>query len=501
MPHDGQIDIVTAFFIDWMQGVFLRCGRKYGKTDVAIYCMYMFGLLFEGSECYYVADEKDHARDICWDNRRLPEFFTTIRQWKKETTNEFIKRKRKGIELQKKWVASYNNSEMIVKLHNGSILKVDGAKNFSKADGLSPIFVVYDEFKHHNPKYDQAMRPNLKTFNGRIMIIGTPPDNEDNYYCATEDEFKNKKNHKHFLLPSHLNPHVYDGPNDEGLKEEEEALRLKGEHHIFLREYMCEIVPDASRQIFPMFDVPRRNHKTKRYEGRTKHVRPHDELLLDIKSRKRDFDFHICFDAGSAVCFGVLLVAVNRHDKRFIIIDEIYEESQQRTSTGQIYPRAEEKMDEIELYRDNWYQIYDHAATWFQVEVANQFDEHLNPCQKDTKKKEAKLSIIKDIMLVGLHPSEDEGIPTPDPIFLVSDRCQNFISEVSKYAKDENGKIAKRNDHLLDCLRYILNESNYYTLFEEYKKQETTRRFETPATDFNSNLSQNERILSGVDYD
>ena len=486
VPHDGQMPIVMAFFLEWAQGIFLRCGRKYGKTDVAIYCMYMFGLLFENSECYYVADEKDHARDICWDNRRLPEFFTTIRQWKWETQDEFIKRKRKGMELQKRWVSSYNNSEMIVKLHNGSILKVDGAKNYSKADGLSPIFVVYDEFKHHNPKYDQAMRPNLKTFNGRIMIIGTPPDNEDNYYCATEDEFKNKKNHKHFLLPSYLNPHVYDGPDDEGLAEEEEALRRKGEHHIFQREYMCQIVPDAQRQIFPMFRVPKKNHETNRFEGETQHVRPHSDLINEIKYRRRDFDFYICFDAGSAVCFGVLLVAVNRHDKRFIVVDEIYETSQMKTSTGQIYPRATALMDEIHLFRDDWYQVYDHAATWFSVEVANQFDEALMPCQKDTKKKEAKLSMIKDVML-------EEGL------FLVSDRCQNFISEVSKYAKDENGKIAKKDDHLLDCLRYILNESNYYTLFEEYKESKTEDRFSTPERDMMERSRTNEALLGADD--
>ena len=115
--------------------------------------------------------------------------------------------------LQKKWVTRVNETEMMVRLDNGSMLKVDGAKNWKKADGLGPVFIVYDEFKNHDPRYDRAARPNLMDLNGRILIIGTPPDNEDNYYCETEVEFQNKPNHKYYKRPSWMNPHVYSGPD------------------------------------------------------------------------------------------------------------------------------------------------------------------------------------------------------------------------------------------------------------------------------------------------
>lgn len=478
MPHDGQVPVATSFFIYWLIGVFLRCGRKFGKTELAIYCMYMFAKLFPNSECYYVADEKDHARDICWDNRRLPEFFTSFRIQKNESQEDFVRRKKAGNRLQDQWVRKVNESEMYVRLDNNSMLKVDGAKNWKKADGLGPVFIVYDEFKNHDPRYDRAARPNLMDLNGRIMIIGTPPDNEDNYYCRTEQEFMIKPGHAYFKRPSWTNPHVYGGRDCPKLKAEKEALTRKGELHVYLREYECEIVPDTSKQIFPMLKYPSKNFETDKYEGRTEHVRPHFEILSIISARPRDWDWYVCFDAGSATTFAVLFVAINRHTKQICFLDEVYETEQIRMTTKIIYDQAEVKMDELHFFRDDWNQIYDNAATWFANEVHAHYDDvALMPCTKDVKKKEAKLSLIKDVML------EPE-------MYLISDRCQNFIKEKVNYAKDDKGKIPKINDHLLDCERYIFNESHYDMLFQEYIDNKNNRRFETPDSDLAKHFRQ-----------
>lgn len=478
MPHNGQIDIASAFFIEWMIGLFLRCGRKFGKTELAIYCMYMFGKLFPNSECYYVADEKDHARDICWDNRRLPEFFTSFTINANESQESFSKRRANGRKLQDAWVRKVTESDMTVRLDNGSMLKVDGAKNWKKADGLGPVFLVYDEFKNHDPRYDRAARPNLMTYNGRIMIIGTAPDNEDNYYCETEIEFQNKPNHRHFIKPSWMNNHVYGGPDCPKLKAERDAYERKGELHVYLREYECLIVPDTKRQIFPMFTFPKKNFETGLYEGRTNHVRPHFEVLSIISRRPKDWDWYCSFDAGSALAFGVLMVGINRYTKQVVLCDEVYETEHMRTTTRVVYPQAQAKMSEIHAFMADWYQIYDNAALWFANEVAAEYDEALMPCTKDMNKKEAKLSLIKDIML---EYNERIG----DYMFIVSDRCQKFIWETVGYATDNNGKIPKINDHLLDNLRYILNQAHYDTLWVEYKQEKSKRRYETPETDFN----------------
>jgi len=434
-PHDGQFDIVKAFFIDWCEGIFLQCGRKFGKTELAVYILYMFGLLFENAECYFVADEKDHARKILWNNGRLPRFFTSFRQGKDESYADFTHRRKVGEMLQKKWVVGSNNVDMTVTLHNGSMVMVEGAKNYSKADGLSPAIAVYDEFKHHDERFDIAMRPNLRTFNGRILIMGTPPDNEQNYYCKIAEEFRHKKGHIWVQKPSWENPHVYDGPDDEGLAEEEKEYRRRNEYHIFAREYLAEITPDQNAMIFPMLE-------------RRKHIGKYEEMVAEIKKHHRDWDLFVSFDPASASVFGVLLVAVNKLDKRVWLLDEIYESSTMETRAKNIFVKAREKWRAINAFDADWHKIYDYAATWFQVEVQGEFDENIFPCQKDLKNKEAKLSVIKDIMIYDR--------------FLVSEKCPKTFWELQLYKKDEKGMIPKEHDHNIDNLRYILNAA-YYT--------------------------------------
>lgn len=484
MPHEGQIDVAYDFFYNWIIGIFMRCGRKFGKTEFAIYCMYMFCQLFENSEAYYVADEKDHARDICWDNRRLPEFFTSFRRMKNETVEQYQARKKRGRQLQDEWVGKVNESEMYVRLKNGSMLKVDGAKNWKKADGLGPIFIVYDEFKNHDPRYDRAARPNLMDLNGRILIIGTPPDNEDNYYCETEQEFMLKPHHKALRKPSWMNPHVYGGRDCSKLRIEREALERKGELHVYLREYECEIVPDLKRQIFPMFQMPKKNFDTDLYDTYTDHFRPYDEIRAVFRHHPKDWDLFACFDAGSATAFAVLLVAINKYDRRIMVLDEVYMTEQANMTTRKVTDAAVERMEAIWPHLPDWTMYYDYAAKWFANEVnfhynpeAEEYDESseliLEPSQKDIKKKEAKLSFIKDIMLA-------------PGLFQISDRCQKFAWELGRYAKDENGKIPKENDHAIDCFRYILNGAMYDELPSEKPRnvrESENRRGFTPDED------------------
>jgi hypothetical protein len=49
--------------------------------------------------------------------------------------------------------------------------------------------------------------------------------------------------------------------------------------------------------------------------------------------------------------------------------------------------------------------------------------------------------------------------------------CVNLADEYRFYRRDENGKIVKENDHLLDCLRYlVLRNYDFFKVrpFREY---------------------------------
>jgi len=46
----------------------------------------------------------------------------------------------------------------------------------------------------------------------------------------------------------------------------------------------------------------------------------------------------------------------------------------------------------------------------------------------------------------------------------VQEHLQNFRREISRYHRDEKGKIVKKNDHLMDCVRYVLSTTGLKTL-------------------------------------
>ena len=61
--------------------------------------------------------------------------------------------------------------------------------------------------------------------------------------------------------------------------------------------------------------------------------------------------------------------------------------------------------------------------------------------------KEEGLSIIKDQLI---HNS-----------VVISSNCKNLFEEMQRYAKDSRGRIPKKNDHLIDCYRYLIDAANY----------------------------------------
>jgi hypothetical protein len=459
MPHEGQIPIIKDLLFDFAIGVFVQCGRKFGKTELAIYLCYVIAILIPNAEVYYVGDEKDHAREICWINGRLPRFFTTFQKNENESEEVFNRRRLYGKKLQKKYILSTQDQSMTVKLRNGSFIQVEGAKNVEKADGLSPHFIVYDEYKSHDPRFDQGMRPNLKTRRGKIAIFGTPPSDVESNYCKTAKEFQTRSRHKYYKCPCYLNPHVYSGKDDTRLVEDRKLAEMKGELHIFLREYMAEIVPDTEHQVFPMF----------KWEGEKSHVVSYEILKAIVLDNRKEWSFHVHHDPATTSTFATLLVAINTLDKRIFAMDEIYESNQMETVTKKIYPRSVQKCKEILKDMDTWRQGYDHAAAWFAAEVASEYEVGLTPCNKDYKDKEANLSLIKEAMLFNR--------------FFISERCKGTISELKTYSKDERGNFItadapknKVRDHNIDNLRYILNAEGYDFVPREFIPRPQERR-------------------------
>lgn len=437
-PHPGQIPVGNAIFYQNKKRTFVRCGRKWGKTELLCYTLYRWAGTTPNGQFYYVAPFYNQAAEIIWHPGRLKHFLGSHAS---------------------KYIDHINETDRRIVFKNGSFIKLVGSDNHQAGRGFNPDGAVYDEFKDHDYRFHEGFVDNLITKKAPLLIVGTPPETFDHFFCRTEEDFKLDVRGSYFKMPTATNPYL---DPEELVREKESAIR-KGEWAKYMRELEAEIVPGGANAIFPMLEIPRYD-SSGNLVGESRHVKDHAPLVTEVQRKYKDYDYYLMFDPGSSITFAALLVAIHRGTKKVIVLDEIYIRNRMETSTRQIYPMAVTKMREIGRKQVDWHQGYDHAATWFQVEVWNEFQVNLIPCIKDRgqDKKEETLSCIKDFLLQDL--------------MVISKNCKSFISEMSTYATDDKGKIPKINDHLIDCIRYIFKQAGLHTIPKTPKVREEDMR-------------------------
>jgi hypothetical protein len=334
---------------------------------------------------------------------------------------------------------------MTIKFKNGSYIQVVGSDNYMIANGLTPALAVYDEFKGFNYRWHQEFAPNRVVKDAPFVFIGTKPragnKNIDQYneileYAKTSSNW-HVSERTTFDNPINELPHIKSA-----IEEEIAQLRARGEEDVIQLEYYSKVVQE-------------------------RHVKPHNAILTEIKRDIKKMEWYCIADPGSTTCFGTIFAAIHPYTRQIYLMDELYETDQQYTSTRKMYPKMDSKM--MEFYpnsdvNDDWFKAHDEAAAWFSNEVMDQYGVYFAPTQKHTNKKEHGLSLIKDILLHDL--------------VTISDRCINLFKEMELYAKNDKGDIPKKNDHLIDCLRYLLGASNYsmHEVLERVKKENDFHR-------------------------
>lgn len=435
-PHEGQIRVGQAYFNRHLRSIFVQCGRKWGKTDLALYFLWRLAQTFPGSPCYYIAPFQKQAKEIVWADPRVKNFGP--RSWLVDGSS--------GV----------NNTELRLNFKNGSFIKIDGSDNYEAYRGPRFRICVYEEFKDHRPEFRRAMRPNAAVLDGLELFIGSPPE-RDCDYTTLADDHKADPRKFFYQAPTWENPHI----STEWLRDEKSGLYRRSEGDIWEREYAAKFVKGGASKIFPMID--------------TSFVKPHAEVLEMIRRDRKKLEWFFWADPAGATCFGVLFVAINPYTKQIFVLDEIYETAQAEMTVKKIGARIIQKRNELHD-RGEWRQGYDEAETWFLNEWIDNFEDEpgLEPSHKAANDKVNGLSLIKDIML--------------DKLLVISDRCKSdkpapdnkcFYWELDNYFKDKKGNIPKKDDHLIDCFRYILAAAGY----ELKKKTEAIDR-ETSDEDF-----------------
>lgn len=406
-PHAGQIEIGKALLAHRKKDVFAQCGRNFGKTELVAYLLWRWAWTFPGSENYYFSPFMKQSREILWASRRVQTL---------------------GPES---WVSKIHEQEMRIVFKNGSFIKLDGSDNVESYRGVKPKgLTIFDEFKDFRPEFYEAYDPNRAAHDTPLFIIGTPPEFEGQF-TQVATSWASDPAKAFFKFPTHTNPHIAA----DWLEKKKAELYSRGEGDKWEREYMAEFVRGGSKRIFPML--------------KTEYVKPHAEILNTIKRDRRKLEWFVWADPAGASCFAVLFGAINPYSRQIYFLDEIYETRQDEMTVDKIGSRILAMTRQ--LYDGEWRHGYDEAETWFANEMLERFDLSFEPTQKSKNDKTTGLSLLKDVMLAGK--------------LTISSRCEKLFWEMDNYRKDDDGKIIKKHDHLIDCARYILGAS-YYSLNE-----------------------------------
>lgn len=446
-PHDGQIPVGQALFYDGKKFIFCNCGRKYGKSEILIYAIYRWAMTNPNSACYYIAPFLKQAKELIWANNRLQNFLSE--------------------ELRSKYIESINNSELRITFKNGSFIKLDGADNYEAYRGINPHFIAYDEFKDHHPQFHIGMEPNLAPNNAPCFIIGTPPENDDNHFWKIADSLVDDPDGAYFNMPSHTNPHI----SKEWLEKTRMRLIKRGEEDVWLREYMAQRVYGGHNAIFPMYDS-------------AKMTIPFATALNIIRRNRKCWELYCTADPASSSTFAVLLTAVHKYDRRVIHLNELYVQKLRETTSRSIWAKLVPMLNEIHPDFSEWNFGRDEAATWFGNEILDitEGEIYFLPTHKASMKKDEGISLIKDQMLFGYWRR--------------TEKCEKLEWEIKNYIRKDDGKVEKKNDHLIDDMRYT-NQFDGYTQVESEeppKDEELSleRRAHTINEDAYSELKQSD---------
>ena len=178
-------------------------------------------------------------------------------------------------------------------------------------------------------------------------------------------------------------------------------------------------------------------------------LKPYDFLREYVKKDYKKIDWYTFSDPAQST-FAVLLLGHHRTTGQLIFFDEIYEKDREKTSAGYIWPSVQSKRKRFveTVDSDEWKNWYDPAASWFQVDVWDRFQEALYPAKKLKAKNEKDLnspiSRVKDFFA------------QKDAVWIGSN-CVNFIKELDEWSYTKDGKLPDVNDHCIDLLLYIFN--------------------------------------------
>jgi len=393
------------------------CGRRSGKTTMAINELLMDALTTKGGLWWYVAPTYTQAKMIAW--------------------QMLMKQVR---DLPRELVHKINESDLYVVIGNGSRIEIKGSDNEDSLRGTALDGIVLDEYADIKPRvFESVVRPMLADRKGWATFIGTPKGFNHFYHLYKKGQNEEEVNYESFSFPTVANPYIDPDEVKEAGREMDEDL--------FAQEFLGEF-RKFSGLVYKEFD--RHLHVWEDYQPE-----PGAQIW-----RAMDFGAR-----NPTVC---LWISVD-NDGQIIVFDEYFEtEKTLEYHTGIIVNRH------TELVVQNTFG--DPSGAQEMLDYA-QHGLYITPALRDVAKGESW--VASGIHKIQGLLKKDPGWHNLPKLYITKN-CKNLINEFEHYhwaelpkredvpLKDQPVKV---DDHGLDALRCFV--VSYHATMNTTKRRQT----------------------------
>jgi len=215
-PRDYQIPICDAILNpekDYKK-VFVVMPRRAGKDVVAFNILIRKAIKTPGIY-YMIYPTYSQGRKILWDS-----------VLSNNTGSRFLDF------IPKELIEAVNNTEMKIRLTNGSLIQVLGSDNYDSLVGTNPRGIVLSEYALQDPRAYQYLRPALSANDGFALFITTPRGKNHAY-----ELFEIAKNNPEDWFAYHLTLDDTRHIPYEMIEQERQSGELSED--MILQEYWC----------------------------------------------------------------------------------------------------------------------------------------------------------------------------------------------------------------------------------------------------------------------
>lgn len=284
----------------------VNCGRRWGKTTLAIDTMIACAVYKPNARVAYIAPTFQQARDIAWG------------QLKKDVS---------------KAGATVNESRLEIKLPNqsgtDSLIILRGWESIETLRGQLFDLVILDEvasMRNFQSNWNEVVRPTLTDRKGEALFISTPKGFNHFYDLFNKQELDD--DYKSFHFTTYDNPHI---PPEEVDKARQELGDTR-----FSQEYLADF-KKMEGLVYKEFD-------------RQRHVYNPESSEWKLRTRREAMaEFVVGVDFGFTHPCAVLSI-YRDHADNFYVVDEWYETGKtedqiadyvQALSANKVYPDPE----------------------------------------------------------------------------------------------------------------------------------------------------------------